>query len=57
MLAWKEDPSCYEMALRAQAQSQCPVPWWFWIAAAATVGAVVFQQRKAKRAVSRRRVR
>jgi len=53
MLAWREDPSCYEEAAKAQ----CPVPWWFWIAAAVTAGAVVFQKQKAKRAIRRRRVR
>jgi hypothetical protein len=49
MLAWKEDPSCYEMAMKAEAERLCPTAWWFWIAAALTTGAVIFQRQKRKR--------
>jgi hypothetical protein len=49
MLAWSEASNCYERALKAHREAQCPTAWWFWIASAITFGAVIFQRKKAKK--------
>lgn len=52
MISWTIRPQCYRQAAEQSARESgefCPTPWWFWIAAAVTAGAVVFQQQKRKR--------
>jgi hypothetical protein len=49
MLAWNATEDCYQKALKAQREAECPIPWWFWIAATLTAGASIFQRQKRKR--------
>jgi hypothetical protein len=57
--AWNIPVGCYNAALDADG-GYCPLPWWFWLAAAGAVAMVALgggKQKPAKRVAGVRRKR